>query len=164
MKLVRIDNRLIHGQIATQWVAYAKANKIIVVDNVSFNDVFLKKMLMLAAPKNCKVEVFDTKNAGAYYQNRSINKDSTMAVIKDIRTAYEAYFSGFTFSNLQIGGAIKKGNAVNIFKTVYISADDIKMLDELTENGVNIEFQCQLYDDRTSWLNLRSKALQKLSV
>ena len=31
--LCRIDNRLVHGQVGVSWLAYSKANLILIADN-----------------------------------------------------------------------------------------------------------------------------------
>ena len=43
--LVRIDDRLIHGQVMTSWLNYASANKIMIIDDEVANDAFMKSVL-----------------------------------------------------------------------------------------------------------------------
>lgn len=132
------------------------------IDDVSYNDMFLKKLLTLVAPKGCPVEVLNAEKSGLEFQNENLEKAPAMIVIKDIKTAYDSYKYGFHFDKLQVGGAIKvKPEDVNIFKTVYISKEDAAMLNFLENNGVEIEFRCQLYDDKTSWKDLRTKFFQR---
>lgn len=45
IKLVRIDHRLLHGQVVFAWVNRLNINRIIVVDDVAANDEFKKMSL-----------------------------------------------------------------------------------------------------------------------
>ena len=56
--LARIDDRLIHGQVMTSWLNYTGANRIIIVDDETANDTFLKMIVTSVAPANIKTEVF----------------------------------------------------------------------------------------------------------
>ncbi len=47
--VIRIDDRLIHGQIITKWIAEARAEQILVVDEKSAADPMLRMILALAA-------------------------------------------------------------------------------------------------------------------
>ncbi|SES95330.1 PTS system sorbose subfamily IIB component [Enterococcus malodoratus] len=52
--LARIDDRLIHGQVMTSWLNYTGANRIIIVDDETANDTFLKMIVTSVAPANIK--------------------------------------------------------------------------------------------------------------
>lgn len=61
--LTRIDDRLIHGQVMTSWLNYTSATKIMVVDDRSAQDPFLKTVLKNAVPKNVGLGVFTAEKA-----------------------------------------------------------------------------------------------------
>ena len=47
---IRIDERLIHGQVATLWQGSWNCNRIMVIDTKSANDPMLKSVLKIACP------------------------------------------------------------------------------------------------------------------
>lgn len=63
--LVRIDDRLIHGQVMTSWLNYTGANKIMVIDDGVAEDPFMKSVLKTCVPANVKLATFkvDVKSA-----------------------------------------------------------------------------------------------------
>ncbi len=63
ISFVRIDNRLIHGQIVTAWSKELKCDGIIAIDTEIFNDAILTNVYKSAAPTGVKVWIFDVKNA-----------------------------------------------------------------------------------------------------
>ena len=60
---VRVDDRLIHGQVVTQWVKVFKAQKIVVIDNNVAKDKMQKNVLKFAAPPELKVSIFSVDKA-----------------------------------------------------------------------------------------------------
>ena len=57
IKSVRLDERLIHGQIATKWSRVLGVNRIIVADDEAAASEVMQKSLMMAAPSTCKVAI-----------------------------------------------------------------------------------------------------------
>ena len=53
--LIRIDDRLIHGQIATQWLKYAHGNKVLIIDDKVPEQPMQVRILKAAAPPGIKV-------------------------------------------------------------------------------------------------------------
>ena len=48
--LTRIDNRLIHGQVATQWCGVVGANLLLVANDAVSTDTFRQGLMNMAAP------------------------------------------------------------------------------------------------------------------
>ena len=51
LKLVRIDDRLIHGQVVAVWLRTVGADRIVIVDDKTAKDDFLRDLMILAAPQ-----------------------------------------------------------------------------------------------------------------
>ncbi|MDY2725715.1 MAG: PTS sugar transporter subunit IIB, partial [Anaerostipes faecalis] len=60
---VRVDDRLIHGQVVTQWVKVFKAQKIVVIDTDVAKDKMQKNVLKFAAPPDMKVSILSVDKA-----------------------------------------------------------------------------------------------------
>ena len=56
--MVRIDDRLIHGQVMTSWLNFLGANKIMVIDDGVAVDPLVKNILKSCIPANIKLAVF----------------------------------------------------------------------------------------------------------
>lgn len=62
---IRIDERLIHGQVATLWQGAWNCNRIMVIDSKSANDPILKSVLKIACPTGVKLSVLEAEKAAA---------------------------------------------------------------------------------------------------
>lgn len=54
ISLIRVDSRLIHGQVITKWRKIFNITKIVVVDDSLANDEFMIRMYEAAAPAGVK--------------------------------------------------------------------------------------------------------------
>ena len=61
--LSRIDDKLVHGQVATTWSRLSGANRIYVVDDETAADDFLTRVMKSVAPPGTKVEVWSIETA-----------------------------------------------------------------------------------------------------
>ena len=62
---VRVDDRLIHGQVTVGWRQYLRYAEIWVVDDLAREDPYLQDALRLAAPQGVEVRVFGMEEAEA---------------------------------------------------------------------------------------------------
>ena len=58
IRLTRIDNRLIHGQVATQWCGVVGANLLLVANDAVAADEFRQGLMNMAAPSYAQTRFF----------------------------------------------------------------------------------------------------------
>ena len=57
IKMVRLDERMIHGQIAIKWSRHLSVDRIIVANDAAASNPIVQKSLMMAAPPTCKTAI-----------------------------------------------------------------------------------------------------------
>ena len=57
IQLLRLDERMIHGQVAIKWSRHIDINRIVVANDYAAHDHIVQKSLMMAAPSTCKVAI-----------------------------------------------------------------------------------------------------------
>ena len=63
IKWVRLDERMIHGQIATKWSRTLGVDRIVVADDTAAASDIMQKSLMMAAPATCKTAIVTVDKA-----------------------------------------------------------------------------------------------------
>lgn len=111
IKHLRIDNRLIHGQVAVVWQRLINANAIIVVNDDVAKDSIQKMALPLAA-RNSKVVVLSVDEAIQYARDNP--SETHFMVAKFPSDALRILESGVKV------GTVNVGNAAPIAGTKYI--------------------------------------------
>lgn len=135
--LCRIDERLIHGQVAHAWSKAYASEGILVVSDKHAKDEFQKSLLELATPKGMKCFVKGYKDAAAFI-NKFSNK-KIMLICESPLDVIKLANEGFVVETVNVGGIYHKSGRVQFSNTVYLD-DEIKgYLSELIDMGVKLE-------------------------
>ena len=102
--LVRVDHRLIHGQVITKWVKIAQAQKIIIVDDFLGQDEFMADIYRMAAPSGVEVAILTAEDAGQAFQNNTLGDKNIFILFKNVDMANKAYKAGLKYEKIQLGG------------------------------------------------------------
>lgn len=160
IKLVRVDFRLIHGQVVTKWSNTVTAKTIIVVNDELSEDEFMADIYVMAAPPGIKVEVLSIASFVEHAQAGQYDKGNILVLFKNIEDVRSAAERGVVFAQVQIGGLGAAGNKTSVVKGISIGRDDAENLIYLKEQGVEVSFQVTPEETKLSL----DKALKKLGV
>jgi D-glucosaminate-specific PTS system IIB component len=136
--LVRIDDRLIHGQVIAVWCRHRRFTRIVIVDDGVAADSFMQEVLSLAAPPGLQVDVLSIEEGIDTLTGDLPNRDTTMALLKSPQAARRLYDGGLKYSALNIGGIGSGPGRKNIFKNIAASKEEIVILKYLLDQGVEI--------------------------
>jgi PTS system mannose-specific IIB component len=140
--LVRVDNRLVHGQILEAWVPYIKAKCIIVVDNVIACDFYCETVIRMAVPSKIEVIIISVEEFVKNYTFSRNNGKKTIVLFSTISDVTKAYKMGFHFDKLNIGNIYNEDFKLCCAPSVFLCDTDILDILKLSEeNGVNIELK-----------------------
>ena len=100
--VMRIDDRLIHGQIVTRWIDYAEAKRILVVDDKATADPMQQMLLKLAVPSGVKLEIL-TKADGLKRINEDQTKENVLLLMRNPAEANRFLEMGFAIDRINVG-------------------------------------------------------------
>jgi PTS system mannose-specific IIB component len=136
--LVRVDDRLIHGQVIAVWCRQQRFTRILVVDDDVAADPFMQEVLRLAAPPGLTVDVLSVQEAISELTTDTPDRKTTMVLMKSPRIAQQVYEGGVKYAALNIGGIGSAPGRRNIFKNIAVSDEEIAILKSLLQDGVKI--------------------------
>lgn len=139
--LLRIDDRLIHGQIVTTWMKEVKSNVIIIANDALSKDEFTKKMITLAAPPYTKVVVNDLKRTAEEMKNGKYDNYRVLMLVKTVEDVVVLYENGLEFNELNVGGMGAKANTKVIYRNISATDRQMQLLEDLKKKKVKIEFK-----------------------
>lgn len=156
--LARVDDRVIHGQTMTRWVAKKPVDSIIVIsDKVAADE--LRKKVLKAAAANLKLGIYNVEQGvkalekvHASSKNFYIISDSTTG-FADIVRAGGNFGPVLNIGNLN--GA--RPNTKPMGNGVCLNDDDVVALDYLEEQGVKVEFQLIPDNSPIAWPAMKAK-------
>ncbi|MDY6876371.1 MAG: PTS sugar transporter subunit IIB [Chloroflexota bacterium] len=136
--LVRIDDRLIHGQVIAVWCKQRRFTRIVIVDDGVAADSFMQEVLSLAAPPGLQVSALSVKEGINALGQDTPDRGTTMVLLKSPLAAKRLYDGGVKYAALNVGGIGNAPGRKNIFKNISASEEEIVILKYLTDQGVKI--------------------------
>lgn len=137
--LVRIDNRLVHGQILEAWVPFIEAKCIMVVNDNAACDFYCETVIRMAVPSEIEVTISTVEDFAKTYTFSRNGGKKTIVLFATVADACRAYNLGFHFDKLNIGNIYNEEYKLCHGTSVFLCDNEIKDLLQLLENdGVTI--------------------------
>lgn len=138
--LVRIDDRLIHGQVIAVWCKHQPFTRIVIVDDEVAADPFMQEVMRLAAPPGLRVEALSLEEAVRRLPRDPHPRETTMVLLRSPQVALRLYVGGVRYTALNVGGLGIGPGRRPLFRHIAASDEEIAALKALAEQGVDITF------------------------
>ncbi|MCR4456684.1 MULTISPECIES: PTS sugar transporter subunit IIB [Enterobacteriaceae] len=145
--LVRVDHRLLHGQVAFSWTQYVGADCILIANDSVPNDELRKTTIKLAKPPSVKLVIKNIADSIEAIKSGVTDKYTLFIVVESVEDAWRLAREIPEIKSINLGGIKAKEGSRNISKAVNLLPDEITRLNELVEQGVEIEIR-QVPNDR----------------
>lgn len=141
---VRIDNRLVHGQVVETWLPYSNAKTLVVANDQLAEDVLRQELLRLAVPTGVHIFFSYVQKSAvqvADLESWQANAD-VFLLFASCEDAKRAYTNGLQFRVLNIGNIHYRQGKQQICDHIALDQADINCLRYLQEQGVQLDFRC----------------------
>ena len=147
-KIVRIDDRLIHGQIVQGWLKTIDVDKILVVSDEVANDEMQKILLSMAVPSSVKLVIKNIKDATYEITNDVYDKDKLMILFSNPQDIVRMIDNGIKFQSVNIGGMHYAHGKKQLLTNLSVDKNDVIAFLKLIENGIELETRALPQDER----------------
>lgn len=125
IKLIRVDDRLVHAQIIIFWLKKININTIFIIDDQLAENEFLCQIYRLTTPPYIRLKIFSTKQAIQFIGNKKAIPSTSriLVLIKKLQTVMKLHQMGFPMDTIQIGGGLLESglSRKQIIETIYAS-------------------------------------------
>ncbi len=139
IKLVRIDDRLVHGQVAFTWVPALGVDCLLVANDKVAKDEFQKMALNLAKPANAKLLIKSIADAITYLNDDKSKNLKVLVIINSVKDAAAIANGVSEIKSINFGGIRGKEGSRLISKAIAVTEDDIAIIKELVAKGIELE-------------------------
>lgn len=139
---VRIDNRLIHGQVVEAWVPHVGAKTILVVNDDLAADFLQQEIMSLAIPRAVESVFLTVDQLAADKHMKGSSQDSVMLLFSSCLDARRAVEKGLKLPLLNVGNLHYGTGKRQISPSVALDAEDESCLRYLLGLGVELDFRC----------------------
>jgi PTS system mannose-specific IIB component len=149
----RVDERLIHGQVATVWTNSLGAQRIMVVNDFAVTDEMQIAALKMAKPIGVKLSILSKKKAVEKIMAGSYDDEKVFLITKDIPDMAYLIDNGAGIKAFNVGNISQKKNGRRIKNSVVLTNADVTLVKRLAEKGVIITAQMLPSESNESILN-----------
>ncbi|GEN94015.1 PTS sugar transporter subunit IIB [Pediococcus ethanolidurans] len=141
ISLLRVDDRLIHGQVAVTWTSYLSADTIVVSNDRNAKDPFLQMALTLAKPPSVDLEILTTEDTIKFCNDTSNKQRKMFLVVESTDDALVLTKSIPDIKKVILGGIRKAENRYRIDRQVFLSQNDLSNCDSMISLGKHVSVQ-----------------------
>ncbi|ELY4157510.1 PTS mannose transporter subunit IIAB [Cronobacter turicensis] len=156
--LARIDDRLIHGQVATRWTKETNVSRIIVVSDEVAADNVRKTLLTQVAPPGVTAHVVDVAKMIRVYNNPKYAGERVMLLFTNPTDVERVVEGGVKIASVNIGGMAYRQGKTQVNNAVSVDEKDIEAFKKLNARGIELEVRKVSNDPRLKMMDLLSKA------
>ena len=151
---VRIDGRLVHGQVANLWTPKLQVDRIIVIDEAASTDDIQKSGLRMATPMTTRLSVLDYKVAADHIKNERYGKQRVFLVAKKPQEYLKLLDEGVELASINVGTMSQTPTTKAVTKQINVEQEDIEVFDKIAEKGVELTAQLTPSDDSHDFMKL----------
>lgn len=157
IRLVRIDDRLIHGQVATVWSKATGVERIIVVSDVVAYDDLQKFLLKQAAPPGIKSNVVTIRKMIDVYHDQLFDGMKVMLLFTSPKDVLRVVNAGIELSTVNVGGMRFSEGKKMITNFISVDDEDIATFLQLADHGIELETRKVPTDRKNNLLDALGK-------
>ncbi len=139
INLVRIDSRLLHGQVATAWTPESKANRIIVVSDVVAKDELRKGLIEQAAPNGINANIVPISKMAEVMKDNRMGGVEAFLLFETPEDALRAIEAGVPIKEINVGSMAHSTGKTMLNNVLSVDKTDVETFDKLRELGVSFD-------------------------
>lgn len=138
--LTRIDNRLIHGQVATQWSGVLGVNLLLVANDSVATDQFRQGLMNMAAPSYAQTRYFTIEKTCAVIQKASPSQH-IFIICESPQDVLRLVEGGVPIKKCNIGNMHMAEGKRQVATSVAVDDADVAAFRKLQELGIELEIK-----------------------
>jgi len=139
--LIRVDSRLVHGQIIETWLPFLKATRIVVVNDEVAGSFFRETVIRMAVPREAEVLIYGVDEFGSSDITRQNENVKTIVLFSGVDDVARAWVAGFRFKTLNIGNLYSENCKLQCSTSVCLADEDMAHIRFLLDSGVSVEMR-----------------------
>lgn len=137
----RIDERLIHGQVAGIWTTSLNTQRIIVANDEAASDHLQKSSLRMAAPTSMRLSVLPVSEAAANIQMGKYGKQRLFLLFKKPADVLRYLEAGGSLETVNVGNMSYKEGAREVTKSIQVMKEEEEIFESIATRGVTVTAQ-----------------------
>lgn len=140
IKMIRVDYRLLHGQVAFSWTQMLGADALLLISDTLKNDPLRLQTLSLAKPEGTKVVVKDSNEAIKILKSGITDKYKLFIICETLEIAAKVA-EELNIKSINVGNIAFAQDRKQVSKSVFLDDKDIGILKKLIQDNFDVYIQ-----------------------
>ena len=141
IQLLRVDCRLIHGQVAVYWINGTGSNAIVVANDKYATNPMLKMALTAGKPAGVSMQVLKVEDAIKYLNDPAHDREKIFVVVADTNDGLRVSQNVSAVKTVDVGAQTPAEGRVNVLPSVHLGAIDVANLEQIENLGKEVYVQ-----------------------
>lgn len=137
--LVRVDQRLLHGQVVEGWVPFLNADTVVVADDRAFADPIASIAMTAACPAKVKFALLRVDEAAAAVAAGTLPGSRTLLLVNSVQALDILWKKGARATQVNLGNVPIAPGRKRVTSSVALSPEEVKTLEEVAATGAQVE-------------------------
>ncbi len=139
IQLVRIDDRLIHGQVVLGWGRVLKPDRYVVIDDEVATTDWERSLYSSAVQDGTAVSILTVDEAVSRLRDGAFDNENVVVLVKSPQTMLRLVEGGFDVEEVNVGGLHFSEGKDKLLENVYVNGSEKDALRELVKRGITLE-------------------------
>lgn len=149
--LVRVDDRLVHGQVLEGWAPFIRAQEIVIASDELASDPLQQMIVQALVPNTLDLVVDTVENVAALLIEPESRVIRRLVLVERPSDALRLKRAGAPFSLLNLGNFSSKQVRVCLNRNVGVGDEGIRALREIVMEGVEVNIQSVPFEKALNW-------------
>lgn len=138
LSMVRIDDRLIHGQVVLGWSRVLKPDRIVVANDRLATSEWERKFYAASVPPHIKVSFLTLEETTVELLNNLFKNEAVLLLVESVHDVHEMVKKGVKLEKVNVGGLHYRDGAEELLPFIFLTQDDRMVLRELVKCGITL--------------------------
>lgn len=141
IKLARIDDRLIHGQVVLGWVPVVKPDRIVVACNRVAASDWERRFYASCVPPEVRTSFFSVDEAARQIDSAPYKQEQLLVLFESAEDVWKLVNAGIGIREVNVGGLHYREGSIELLPFVFVTPEERTYLRELVKRGVTLSAQ-----------------------
>lgn len=133
---IRIDDRLLHGQVVVSWIPYLKAKDVVIADDEYANDEFMRELIKNSGPEGVNVYIKTIDEAADFLK---LNNENTVLVLLKTIEGLKELVKKVKIKSINIGGMGAAKGRKRYYNSIHLSDHELNILKDMANDNIDVE-------------------------
>lgn len=137
--LLRIDDRLLHGQVARNWMKQVGADVIVVANDLVSEDEKQQHLMDLVTPMGSKSYFFGLSEAST--KIKDLEEEDALVLVETPADALKLIEDGIEIDSVNVGNIHQTSGKEKVNESIFVDQNDIDTFKKIEANGKKLDFR-----------------------